>query len=141
MVKRKRKNNNVLIICLLCIVVIASIISVVAVTNINEKPVKTEELFYDFNVTGNPGFKLDTDAMHFGGITPGGNSKRPMTITTAEDYLVKIRFEGDGSLIVSENNFIIEANEEKTLEFTLTPTTSELGYYSGTIFFDFYKPK
>lgn len=137
----KKRNNNILILSLICIVLITSIILFFALKNINSKPAVTQTLMYDFNVTTHPGFMLDDDALHFGGITAGGYSTRPMTITANKTYLVKIHYEGPGSLIVDNNNFIIQENTNKSLEFTLTPINTTLGYYSGTIFFDFYKVK
>ena len=77
--------------------------------------------------------------MHFGIIPFDGNSVRSINITSSNNYLIKIRHKGDGNLIVSENDFILEKDEIKTLNFTLYPTNRSTGYYSGNITFDFYR--
>ena len=135
----KNKNNSKVLIIVLCLAIIAAIIPFFMLNSGGNKPVKSETLFYDYNISSTPGFILDNDAMHFGVLPPNGKSTRPMNITTSEKYLIKIHYKGDGYLVVDENDFILDENQTKTLNFTITPINNSIGYYSGNIIFDFYE--
>ena len=138
--RNKNKNNLSLILLLIILLLVLSTLFFV-VSKITPKPLFTQKMAYDYNVTEHVGFVLDEDMMHFGSIPSNGHSNRSMNITGSGTYLVKIRYEGDGYLVVNENHFILQDGELKKLEFQMYPINKTLGHYNGTIYFDFYEPK
>lgn len=84
------------------------------------------------------GMNVDTDKIYFGTIAPGGGSFRSMTVT-AGPYrsLVSIQSTGDISewVYVSDNNFVIEANESMKVEVSVRiPENEEIpGYRDGVM--------
>jgi hypothetical protein len=107
--------------------------------NLN-KPILVKTMNYDFQIKENVGFVLDSDILHFGGAPKNSELKRNMTLTTPFTSKVKIYFEGPGILSTSHNNFLLEENQSKSIEFILKTPNLENGNYTGKIFFEFYKP-
>jgi hypothetical protein len=89
-----------------------------------------------FVESGRAGMTGDIDGIKFGIIPPGGVSKKKMIITNEESYPQRIDIILSGTIsefvVISENYFYLEPNEEKTITFSFIPPdgTSE-GKYDG----------
>jgi len=79
---------------------------------------KVEDLGIDVYVYNKGGFNLDTDAIHFGIVPPGGSGERSMVIRANElRTIIRMETYGDisGWVSVSENNFVLEPYENRTV--------------------------
>lgn len=98
---------------------------------------------YDFHVENRVvGMNVDTDALHFGTVSPGGNSRRVMTITPSSDSRLVINFVGDGAgyLSVDKNNLLVLQGKQINVTFRVTiPENASVGNYSGKARFFFYR--
>jgi hypothetical protein len=102
------------------------------------QPFQVQTVPYDFVIKQSVGINADTDMLHFGGAPAGNSAIRLMSLSSPQDSLVKIRFQGPGSILVSDNNFILSAGENKDLNFTFTYPDLPEGNYSGMVYFEFY---
>lgn len=140
--KRKNSITSVTNIVLLIVVVVlvSSLVTLLVVKNVSPKPYEIKRLAYDFEVTDAVSFKLDDDMFHFGGGPAGVRLQRGLNVTTSKDANLKISWIGDGNIVVSENDFLIYANESKDLLFYLDiPLDALEGSYSGELIFEFYR--
>lgn len=140
--KRKNDLTSVTNIVLLIIVVVlvSSLVTLLIVNHTHKKTFEVKRLAYDFTVTDGVSMLLDTDILHFGGGPAGARLQRGLNITTSKDAKVKISWIGDGNIVVSENNFLIHANESKNLLFYLDiPSNASQGSYTGELIFEFYR--
>jgi hypothetical protein len=84
-----------------------------------------EAAIYDVKVLGMDvyvqniaGFNVDTDAVHFGIVPPGGAGSREMKVTAGEfPTIVTFEYTGDISrwVYVSRNNIFLDANESTSV--------------------------
>ena len=124
------------ILLILCIAVVMPLLTLL----ILPKPLEVQQTKYDFEVVDGVSINLDTDALHFGGSFPGATLERGMNISSNEAGRIVVRVEGPGDLIVSENNFYLEANETRLVLFSLTiPLDTSFGLYEGVIYVQRYK--
>jgi hypothetical protein len=89
------------------------------------------------------GFNTETDKLNFGSNFPGNTCKKFMNISFPKETKVIIDFEGDFAdwVTVNEDNFILEPNESKALEFLAKiPKDADLGIYAGKVKFYFKRP-
>jgi len=97
----------------------------------------------DFKVaTGIGGMNGDTDALHFGTITPGGWSRRFMSVTSSRDARLVISFGGNASpfLEVVPKEMLVQKGVPVSLNFTaVVPENTTEGFYSGKAKFYFYR--
>lgn len=136
-----RKKHAILSIIFILIIAIIITFSYIKYET-NQKYTQIQKIPMDIKVANYIGFNLDKDAMHFGATFPGGGSKRNLSLINNDVYNKKVLVEYEGRLKdfvnVSENNFILKPNENKTLEFTvMIPQNTELGNYTGTIILTF----
>ena len=101
------------------------------------------EIPYDFDVrVGGIGINAGTDAIHFGGVNPGGSGYRFMNITAAHDGRLVIAFKGDGAsyLYADPNNVRVSRGQPLRVQLSIAvPDDARLGNYSGVAKFYFYK--
>lgn len=89
------------------------------------------------------GFDTNTSVISFGIIPKGGGSgQRPVILRNIGGKPLKVYIKNIGEMSewvsVSEDNFILEATEEKELIFTAMPSTdAEKGAYNGKVYFIF----
>lgn len=89
------------------------------------------------------GFDTNTSVISFGIIPKGGGSgQRPVILRNIGGKPLKVYIKNIGEMSewvsVSEDNFILEATEEKELIFTAMPSTdAEKGAYKGKVYFIF----
>jgi len=97
-----------------------------------------KELPMMVRVSDKLGIDVGTDMIRFGGLRPGGGSKRIFHLTNNHDIKVLIQFipMGDiGDLVsISENNFIIQPEEHKTVDIGIgIPQDMPYGNYTGKL--------
>jgi uncharacterized membrane protein len=101
-------------------------------------PVEVKEMGMHLKVANYTGFNLDTDALYFGAIAPGGSGERDLIISNehTSDRSVKVYLLGELSAWVrpSESAFILSGGENKSVKFHVDiPEGAEYGEYEGTI--------
>lgn len=97
----------------------------------------------DFRVErGVGGLDADTDALHFGTLTPGGGGWRSMTVTPARDARLVISFSGQAApfMAVQPDNVLVAEGVPLRLNFTVSmPENVTVGNYTGEARFFFYR--
>ncbi len=88
------------------------------------------------------GFDTNKSVISFGTLSPGGSSQRPVILKNIRAIPVRVYTKKSGKMAewvyISENNFILGPNEEKTLNFTaILPQNAEPGSYKGKVKFFF----
>lgn len=106
-------------------------------------PYDVKELGMYLQVSDYTGFNVETSAVIFGTIPPGGTGKRDITVSNlaATPKQVVIKTEGELAewVSVEENRFLIQVNESKTINvFVYVPENAEFGNYTGTLKMLFY---
>lgn len=91
---------------------------------------------------GVAGMDLDTDALHFGTVPPGGVARRSMTVTPVRDARLLVRFRGAAAqfMSVAPNNIMVHEGVPFLLNFTVTiPENTSEGNYTGEARFFFFR--
>jgi hypothetical protein len=105
--------------------------------------IATSEIDVFFMIGENPGFAVEKEYLHFGMVTPGGSSKKEMTIRGLEnDVFVVVSFDDNVSqhIRASPNNFVLEKNQEQLLNLSLTNTHNlSIGNYTGKMIISYYE--
>ena len=128
-----------IIVLLVVVILISSLVTILIIKNQSAKPFDVKTLNYDFQVTPNVSFVLDSDILHFGGGPVGSRLQRSIDLSSSRTAIVKVSWVGDGELIISKNNFLVSADNPFNLSFYMDiPSNYSLGNYSGEIKFKFY---
>ena len=96
------------------------------------------EVRMQLNVADYTGFNLDTDALYFGAISPGGSGTRDLNMVNDRSgpRKVSVFLEGElaGWVQPSEGSFVIDGGGSKAVTFKVSvPPSAVTGEYSGTI--------
>jgi len=100
--------------------------------------IRHQDMLMDVYVDASAGMNIDTDAIHFGKVPPGATSGRRMLVSGG-DQRTQVTFETSGQLSgwvsVSENNFILEPHQNKSVDINLAvPATAHApDYLRGTL--------
>ena len=137
--KLKGRDKKKLILIILVFIIIILLVSLVISLNSRLSTIKKQSFGTEIIVSDHYGFAINGTALVFGMVTPGGSATKKLTINNnyGEDIKVKIYSEGflSNYLEVSENDFVLEENENKTLSFSAhIPTDLEYGNYTGKVF-------
>jgi len=135
----KKKKLIYVIILLFILSVLSSIITGTLLLN-KEKIdiIATTEIDAFFIIGNHTGFAIEDQYLHFGMLTPGGASSKEITLHSfgEEPVLVYIEFGNNltNYAYVSNNNFILEPNDNITLSFSLNNVNDlEFGNYTGKV--------
>ena len=83
------------------------------------------------------GLNADSDSLNFGTLLPNTEGIKSITITNQEDYPMEIIISNSGQIEhwiqISDNNFILDSGKNKSVTFTVTPSTKEIGSYNGIV--------
>lgn len=84
------------------------------------------------------GFNVNSSALFFGTITAGGTGSREIIVNNHGALPRKVQVETSGNLSdwvkVSDNNFVLQGYENKSLEVNATvPEDAEFGNYTGIL--------
>ena len=99
---------------------------------------EVQEIEMHLQVDNYTGFKLNTDMIYFGTITPGGSGSRNITVTNKDLRTKKIfvTFSGDLSRWVSAypNSFLLSSNESRIITLNVrVPENAIYGNYTGIV--------
>lgn len=98
---------------------------------------------FDYKVKGpaHIGFNAGTDALHLGIIQQGGSAHRDLILISEKRARILVKVYGDDYVKPDENDFIMEAGQEKYLRFSVQlPRDIAIGNYSGKIRIVFKRP-
>jgi len=84
------------------------------------------------------GFNADTDGIHFGVLSKSSTGKRVVHINNTYDTEVIVVIKKYGELkdlvLITPNNFILQPNEKKDVEFSIqVPENMSVGNYTGFV--------
>jgi hypothetical protein len=144
---KKRKRNSYIIPALIfisVIIIIASAYEIFTKFPSSSQILNKKTIYSSFIISDHAGFDLNSTALTFGMITPGGTAKRSIILTNDFDKDIKVTIESKGNisgyLIASENEFILLKKEKKKIEFSiLSPSSINSGKYDGYITFVFWE--
>ncbi|MBD3204627.1 hypothetical protein GF327_10130 [Candidatus Woesearchaeota archaeon] len=135
--------KNIIILTLVLVILCSVFVSIFFYTNLYIKEVYYLDM--DLVVKNNIGVNADSDAIHFGGVPPGGKSMRKTIIKNnfSHPVLVSIKTYGDlqDSVSVSDNNFYLAKNSTKIITFLASiKEGTEIGKYFGKAKIEFKRP-
>jgi len=120
------------LIIILLIIVLSSVFIIY-----NTVSYDTKKLDMHLMVGNYTGFNVDTDAIYFGTIMPFGIGTRIINVANSnQTSIVDIKAYGElkGWIYVSENNFILKPNEEKTVKVMVyVPENAKYKDYEGAL--------
>jgi len=101
-----------------------------------------QEIYMKMKIGDIIGFDTNSSVISFGIVPIGGSSERKATLKNMQGIPLRVRTKKMGEMAkwvyVSEEDFILEAYEEKELKFTAVPSTdAKKGAYDGSIRFVF----
>jgi len=144
--KKNKKKVSIKLWKLIAFILLVSIICISATKLFYESHsiVEVRKLPVKVIVMDRVGLGLQEDVLSFGGVSPGGTSRRQMIIASYHDepLIVSIKFNGDVSrwVQVEENDFRLEKDEEKRIEFSVyIPLETKKGEYEGEVIVIFKK--
>ncbi len=107
-------------------------------------PIEAKSIPMQLKVSENPAVNIDTDALYFGGVPPGGYSTRQISIFNGKTHSIRTVLLAKGELalwtFISENNFLLRPNETAKINVTLVvPPDAGLGNYTGSMVVELYR--
>ncbi|MBU0929731.1 MAG: hypothetical protein KJ623_01525 [Nanoarchaeota archaeon] len=125
-------NKKIFLIIILLILIFSSFFIIY-----NSVSYDTKKLDIYLTVGNYTGFNVDTDAIYFGTIMPSGIGTKIINIANLnQTSIINIKVYGGlkGWIYVSENNFILKPNEDRTLEIIVRiPENAKYKDYKGTL--------
>lgn len=135
-----RKNSIVTYALFLLLLIFAVIVSAFLTYLFYNSYIIENTITLDMAVRVNDHFGLnaDADAIKFGMIMPGTSSQRSIMVNNSATYPLRVVILKSGYIAdwvkVSENNFILEGNENKKLIFEVfAPENTNYGNYTGEV--------
>ena len=135
---RPAGNKRVLML-IFVVALMAAILSVVVAYFYSVRSIEElQTIPMDLKVQNKTSFNLDQDALHFGGVFPGGSSERGIVIVNKRDFSLKARFYMSGELgnwvLPEDNPVFLQPFENRTIKFTATaPKDAAYGNYTGEL--------
>lgn len=135
----KRKNN---ILSVLAIVAVG--LGLASLLFFPDRPLAVEEYDVRFEIIEEGGgFDVNTTALTFGNLNPGGAAVRKIIARNEYDFpvIVKIMISRNlDGILISEPEYVLVAGEEKEISFTLYPPEDmSPGKYEGSVRVEIYK--
>jgi hypothetical protein len=136
---RKKSENNKKMHAAVFILVILIIISIINI-HFNSGIIEKKKFYAKIIVSGEYyGIDLNSSALTFGAVMPGGSASRNIVIENKYSCDIKIETYATGNIkdfiIVSENNFVLGKDEAKTVSFIVgVPKDAAFGTYDGEIY-------
>ncbi len=138
----KKKKKTVLIIMLLTIATIIIAILLSAIFYSYYIIAEVKELYTRVKVENIIGFDVNRSALIFGIVPRGAKGQRSVSLHNRKDEPLMVHIEVNGNIsdwiYASENDFTMEANEKKEINFSVIPSKdAEFGTYDGRVRFIF----
>ncbi len=136
-VKSEKKKTEKLGLVLIFLLIFFSILFLFLLIS-NLLILDKKQIFTNVIVSNYSGFDLNSTALKFGFVERGQSAQRSVIIKNDFDKKAKIIIKIKGNisdfLIVSENNFFLEKNQSKEIDFSiLLPEDLMFGEYNGVI--------
>ncbi|GEM_PF-1277064 len=133
-------NLRFYIFLFLAISVISSFFSVFILFS---KPLEIKEVDAKFIIGENPGFDLNSSALVFGRIPPGGSSTRKVVIDNSFSFPIEVKILASRNIaefVIAQPVTIIEAGKNASIPISVyIPQDNGFGDYYGKIRFEIYK--
>ena len=130
-----RKYRLFLILCIVAI--LCSVVTIMVYSFYVIEEIKTIDMY--LKVDDYVGINVDTDALHFGTVSPGGSGTRSVFLSNnyGKSLKVEIKVYGDLAEFVSvEKSLVLSKNETKKISFTASiPKNALYGNYTGRAVF------
>lgn len=109
-----------------------------------ERPIQVKEFDVTFIVQESGiGFDVNSTALTFGALNPGGGGMREINVKNDYSYPVEMRLyvsEDIVSVLGVERSYVFQAGEEREIPVSISiPSDFPVGNYSGTVRFEMYK--
>ena len=136
MLRKNQKRDKIwLPLAILILIILISIVNLSFNSGVLEKKIIPAKV-----IVGNIyGFDLNSSALTFGMLVPGGSSSRSLNLENKYNKEIKVNIYSEGDIkkfiLVSENNFILKENEAKSISFTVSaPLDAHFGTYEGKVY-------
>lgn len=143
MLRKKQKRNKIwLSLAALILIILISIVNISFNSGVLEKKILPAKVI----VGDMYGFDLNSSALIFGMLMPGGSSSRSINLENKYNQKIKVNIYSEGDIkkfiLVSENNFILKENETKSISFSVNaPLDAHFGTYEGKVYIIITKSK
>ena len=138
--KRKTATRNLHRIKLIAIIVLVAGIMLNATVVMTPTSVKEFDMY--LTVGNYTGFNIDTSALFFGTISPGGWGTRSMTVENSGNETTRVEFHPSGNISVtfSENNFNLGPGENRNVSVTASvPLDMPYANYTGKLIIQYFR--
>ena len=143
-IEKNNKKSNLMIFLSIIVILISIIALIFSFVNYLNKLIEVKEYEVIFFVeSGRAGFDLNSTALTFGIIPPGGGGTRKIDIENSYDFPIKVKF------LVSENladymelpkGMFLESGQKETVSININmPRNAEQTNYTGKFRIEFYK--
>lgn len=143
MEKKKEKNQKSRKIWIWLTLILIVVALIVIIWNFVNSPIDVRILETKFYVSDRGGFEINTTALTFGKLSPGGSSSKKVYVSNERNFSVRIEIfasENIAYLLSMEHEIILQPSENKTLGFNLyVPNNMSFGEYHGKVVLKTYK--
>lgn len=116
------------------ILLLASLIILLFAVLLARQPQHVTSMPITISVGDHVGFDVNTTALHFGTLPPGGVGERAVTVTPEDDSLITFSVDGIGMVFPTENNIVAKEGMTRTVTFkAVVPENQPYGTYTGTL--------
>ncbi len=116
------------------IAVITSIITGIVYNSYNIYKIETIDVDYNITEGGTIGINADTDAIHFGRVSPGFSAEREFTVSSDKDAVIITELKGIDYVSLNPSYAQIKAGEKISFKVYLNiPENALVGYHKGEI--------
>ncbi len=130
--KEKIERKNLFVLILILIIVIGLNVYFL----LNYKVIEIREIYSSVIVSDKIGFDLNSTAITFGGVMPGGSSTRTLILENPYKFKIFIYACGEGEIsrFINPVKEIIDAGEIKRIGISVNiPKNASFGKYEGKI--------
>jgi hypothetical protein len=130
-----QKENKLLAASIL--ILIFSVVIFLIVLKMNSFSLERREIPISLEVSDRVGFDVNSSALTFGKITPGGSSTRNLILENNYGFPIKLKIEIEGNVLKFlsfEKVVFIDSRETKKIIFSaVIPGDEKFGKYSGKV--------
>ncbi len=129
-----------LVIAVVCLILFLTVFGFSLLKSFQVK--QAQEIDMQLTVGNYTGFNVNTSALFFGTVVPGGTSKRSINIHNPLETPLKVMLSIEGELsqwaLVSNNSFELKPNESREILIEINvPSSAEFGEYNSTFIITF----
>ena len=142
MIKQRARKERSKILAVVLIFILTVLIGILARELASAfSLLEIREVYAKAVVSETSGFDLNSSALIFGEVKPGGSASREIFFENKYDKSVRVRIYSTGNIneLLSgfDNNFILRRNETKKVGFSVYASeNAEQGLYTGKVFIE-----